>query len=229
MGTEIVLNDSVWEEINIAAWRDIVLRRNADNKKEVHRSFYYSLGAECLDAGSIGLGSLSRYLASQGNNEPLFVGSESLKSMNKSIQTRFLDDYAKVAGGIILMGADHILAGEDDLFSDLTFCNWHNESVDRTFVTKLKQGGANPYPTQQDRKEMLKIHKEDETNLSFIGPSIKALPLFAQENLQAMGITATLEDRIRPFLMKVANEIRPFQNARRSIFSHKFSLAHYNL
>lgn len=205
-------------EITVQAWRNQILRRNSANDAEVHRPLYYSLAAECRDNGSAGLRSLTRKLVAEGCEGTLLVGSELFKTIPEWAQRRFLNNYAKVVAGIVLMGADHILAGEGDFFSNRTFWNWHNKAVEGTFIPEFRQGEIyHPYPTDGDREEMLRSHKEDETNLALIGDKVTALPLFVQENINTLGILAPMQNGIRPFLKKVAEELKPYQLVRATI------------
>lgn len=216
--------DKILGEVVVETWKNRVLRRNTINTDEIRKPLYFSLGAECLDNGALGLRTLTRALVRSHRDGPLFVGTELFNSLHKSDQDRFLDEYAKVGAGIILMGAEYILAGEIDRFSELTFCNWHNNAVDKTFVPSLTPGRNYPYPTPQDREAMLKANKEDETNLSLVSEKLRALPLFTQETVYLMGIVPALERTVSPFLVKVAAELKPFQQARNQIFPLRNSL-----
>lgn len=221
------------EVANIGAWKIRIVERNLQDKKQgLARSLYYSLAAELIDDGARGLIRMSKWLAAQGEEKGVYPGSATYRDFQLCFPgkaQRFLDDYSKIWAGIVLECSEEILCGNEERISGVKICAMHNWATEGTLVPTIRPlEGIYPYIRPEEKEALLKVHKEDKTNVSLVGTKLSKLPNLLQEYLEYARVVPNISSRIQPFARRLANELMPIQEQHNKMVSNK-QLAGYRL
>lgn len=210
------------EIANVGAWKMRTIERNLQDKKQgLRRTLYYSLGAELIEDGARGLKRMSKWLSDIGEERGVYPSSASYRDFQLCFPERaqrFLDDYSKVWAEIVLESSEEILCGNEYRISGMKICTMHNTATEGTLIPIIHPlQGVYPYVKANEREGLLKVHREDETNVSLIGNHLAKLPLLLQEYLEYAHVVPTISSRIQPFARRIANELKPIQQQRNKI------------
>lgn len=162
-------------------WERRVIKRHPWNKEhEIAWSLCHSLSQDMQTNALLRLKAQKRKLKTKRDENPLFRNSEFYKSLENGERMRFDSAYADFFFGVMMRGIESILVDQWTPASQV--CKWHNDLLDGTDIEPLSlPEHIDPWPTEENRKKMLEVDKEDPRHAIYFENGLSSLPIYMQE------------------------------------------------